>query len=68
MLAKSTCKRCNGTGYVQQTVDLPILFDMAPDFEGRKIDFIKTVRDRWQLTLVDAKNLVESVINFEENI
>ena len=63
------CECCSGSGIIKQDISLVNLLDIMEATDGvrNKINFIKAVRDRWELGLREAKFLAESAIEFKEN-
>ena len=63
------CECCNGSGTLTTHISLVNLLDIMEATSGvrNKINFIKAIRERWELPLYDAKKLAESAIDFKKN-
>ena len=60
------CECCSGTGTVQGEISLGNLLDILSATNGinDKIAFIKAIRARWPLSLINCKELAEVAIDF----
>tara|TARA_R100000306_G_C4353031_1_gene131171 strand:- start:561 stop:806 length:246 start_codon:yes stop_codon:yes gene_type:complete len=68
ILRKVKCPHCDGSGLRTLHINPITLFEMHEQMPDQKINFIKAVRTEWDIGLREAKEIVEAVIEFSNQL